>query len=164
MKDLEFFLYKIPSEVGDWLAAFEGDEMVFLNSYNPGKKAAEKELTDFFHKHYHFHLGKFETAKWTRGNFWKKKHKIKLQGTEFQMKVWLELVKIPFGQTVTYSDVAKRIRKPKAVRAVASAVGQNPVCVWIPCHRVIGKNGNILKYSGGSETKKGLLQAEGYPV
>lgn len=161
MGDLEFYLYKVPSEVGDWLAVFEGNEMIYLNSYNAGKRQLEKGLSDFLHKHYHFHIGKFEPAKWTKGNFWTKKHKLKLQGTEFQMKVWLELIKIPKGVTVTYSDVAKKIRKPKAVRAVSSAIAQNPICVWIPCHRVIGKNGNIFKYSGGTETKIGLLQAEG---
>lgn len=160
MGDLEFYLYKVPSEVGDWLAVFENDEMVFLGSYNIGKKNVEKDLSDFLYKHYHFHIGKFQTVSWTKGNFWKKKHKIKLMGTEFQMKVWLELTQIPHGTTVTYSDIARRIKKPKAARAVGSAIGQNPVCVWIPCHRVVGKNGNLLKYRGGPETKRGLLQAE----
>jgi len=161
MGDLEFYIYKVRSEAGDWLAAFENDEMIFLGSYNSGKKAVEQELAEYFHKHYHFHVGSFQTAKWTKGNFWKKKHKLKLQGTEFQMKVWLELIKIPHGQTVTYSDVAKKIKKPKAVRAVATAIGQNPICVWVPCHRVIGKGGNMYKYHWGPEAKKGLLQAEG---
>jgi O-6-methylguanine DNA methyltransferase len=78
------------------------------------------------------------------------------------MKVWLELIKIPRGITVTYSDIAKKIKKPKAIRAVGTAVGQNPVAVWIPCHRVIGKNGNIFKYRGGTETKIGLLKTEGF--
>lgn len=161
MNDLEFFLYKVPSEVGDWLAVFEGDEMIFLGSYNPGKKFIEKDLSDFLSKHYHFQIGKFQPAKWTKGNFWTKKHKLKLQGTEFQMKVWLELIKIPKGFTVTYSQVAQKIKKPKAVRAVGTAVGQNPISIWIPCHRVVGKKGNIFKYRGGAETKIGLLKAEG---
>jgi AraC family transcriptional regulator of adaptative response/methylated-DNA-[protein]-cysteine methyltransferase len=161
MKDLEFRLFKVPSEVGDWLAVFESDEMIYLACYNPGKKVVEEELSEFLHKHYHFHLGKFQTTKWTQGNFWKKKHKLKLQGTEFQMKVWLELLKIPRGKTITYSDLAKKIRKPTAFRAVASAVAQNPICVWIPCHRVVSKSGSILKYRGGPDAKKGLLQAEG---
>lgn len=160
MKDLEFYLYKVPSEVGDWLAAFEGKELIFLGSYNVGKRV-EKDLSNFMQKNYHFDIGKFETAPWTHGNFWKKKHQIKLQGTDFQMKVWLELVKIPYGKTLTYSEVAKKIRKPTAVRAVATAIAQNPVCVWIPCHRVISKSGNKFKYSGGPETKIGLLRAEG---
>lgn len=63
-----------------------------------------------------------------------------LTGTSLQKSVWLELLNIPYGTTVTYSDLAKRVGKPKAVRAVASAVGKNPLCVIIPCHRVLPKN------------------------
>lgn len=161
MADLEFYIYKVPSQFGDWLAAFEGDEMIFLGHYSLGKKALEGELADFFHTNYHFHVGSFTPAKWTKGNFWNKKHKIKLQGTEFQMKVWLELIKIPRGKTYTYSELAKKIRKPSAVRAVASAVAKNPVAYWIPCHRVVGKNSSKLKYHWGSELKRDLLTAEG---
>ena len=161
MKDLEFKVYSVPSEIGEWLAVFEAKELIFLASYNPGKKIVEAELSEFLHKHYHFHIGKFETAKWSKGNFWRTKHQIKLQGTEFQMKVWLKLLEIPHGKTVTYSDIAKKIKQPTAIRAVATAIAQNPVCVWVPCHRVIGKNGNILKYRGGANTKRGLLISEG---
>lgn len=161
MGDLEFHIYKVPSEAGDWLATFDGDELIFLGNYNIGKKALHEELSDFFHLNYHFHVGSFTPAKWTKGNFWKKNHKIKLHGTEFQMKVWLELIKIPEGKTVTYSDLAKKIRQPSAVRAVASAVAKNPVAYWIPCHRVVGKNANLLKYHWGSKLKKDLLVAEG---
>jgi AraC family transcriptional regulator of adaptative response/methylated-DNA-[protein]-cysteine methyltransferase len=162
MADLIFNLYKVPSVHGDWLAAFEHDQLIFLASYNPGKKAVEKDLADHLHKHYHFHVGSFQTAKWTKGDFWKKKHALKLQGSEFQQKVWAELLKIPKGKTVTYSDLAKKLKMPTATRAVASAIAKNPVCVWVPCHRVIGKNRNILKYHGGPEVKKSLLTAEGH--
>lgn len=162
MGDLEFHIYKVPSQFGQWLAAFEGDELIFLGNYNIGKKALHAELEDFFHSNYHFHVGSFTPALWSKGNFWKKKLKIKLQGTEFQMKVWLELIKIPSGKAYTYSELAKKIRKPSAVRAVASAVAKNPVAYWIPCHRVIGKNSNILKYHWGSELKKELLLSEGF--
>lgn len=161
MGDLEFYIYKVPSDFGNWLAAFENDELIFLGSYNMGKKLVEDDLSDFFHTHYHFHVGSFTPAKWSKGNFWNKKHKIKLQGTEFQMKVWLELIKIPRGKTSTYSELAKKIRKPSAVRAVASAVAKNPISYWIPCHRVVGKNSKLLKYHWGPQLKKDLLIAEG---
>lgn len=161
MGDLEFYIYKVPSDFGNWLAAFENDELIFLGSYNMGKKLVEDDLSDFFHTHYHFHVGSFTPAKWSKGNFWNKKHKIKLQGTEFQMKVWLELIKIPRGKTSTYSELAKKIRKPSAVRAVASAVAKNPISYWIPCHRVVGKNSKLLKYHWGPQLKKDLLMAEG---
>lgn len=162
MGDLEFYIYKVPSEFGDWLAAFEKDELIFLGSYAEGKKLVEEDLADFFHKFYGFHVGSFSPAKWTKKNFWNQKHKIKLQGSDFQVKVWLELVKIPRGKALTYSELAKKIRKPSAVRAVASAIAKNPISYWIPCHRVVGKNANILKYHWGSDLKKKLLVSEGY--
>lgn len=161
MADLEFNVYKVSSQFGDWLAAFEGDELIFLGSYNEGKKLVEGDLAKLFKTYYGFDVGSFTAAKWTKGNFWNKKHKIKLQGTEFQMKVWLELLKIPAGKTLTYSELAKKLRKPSAVRAVASAVAKNPVSYWIPCHRVVGKNAAKLKYHWGPKTKQALLLAEG---
>jgi methylated-DNA-[protein]-cysteine S-methyltransferase/AraC family transcriptional regulator of adaptative response/methylated-DNA-[protein]-cysteine methyltransferase len=164
MADLEFHIYKVSSEFGDWLAAFEGQEMIFLGSYAAGKKVTETALADLFETNYHFNVGRFVPAKWTKGNFWKAKHKIKLQGTDFQMKVWLELIKIPCGKTVTYTDIAKKIKKPAAYRAVASAVAQNPVAVYIPCHRVVAKGTSKsakLKYHWGSKLKQLLLENEG---
>ncbi len=161
MKDLQFFLYRVSSNCGDWLAAFEGPELVFLSSYNIGKQKVTKELASFLKKHYHFEIGKFEVAKWTQGDFWKRKHKIKPLGSKFQVRVWSQLTKIPKGTTVTYSGVAHKIRRPTAVRAVATAIANNPICVFIPCHRVVSKTGNKYQYSGGSETKRHLLQQEG---
>lgn len=87
--------------------------------------------------------------------------KLNLQGTEFQKKVWRELLKIPYGQTVSYQQIAARIRNPKAVRAVGSANGKNPICVIVPCHRVISADGKIGGYSGGLDKKKKLLSLEG---
>ena len=161
MGDLEFKLYKVPSEFGDWLAVFDGKDLVYMGNYNVGKKMLHDEVAKFFHDNYHFHVGTFTPVKWTKGNFWSGKHDIKLQGTEFQVRVWLELLKIPMGKTWTYSEVAKKLRKPLAVRAVSSAIAANPVCYWIPCHRVVGKGASKLKYHWGPETKKSLLVAEG---
>ncbi len=81
-------------------------------------------------------------------------------GTSFQKHVWKELYKIPYGQTVSYKDIAKRIKNPKAVRAVGSANGKNPICVVIPCHRVIAADGSIGGYSGGISIKRRLLKYE----
>lgn len=83
-----------------------------------------------------------------------------LQGTPFQKKVWKELLKIPYGKTASYKDIAKRISNPKAMRAVGSANGKNPVCVIVPCHRVIAADGSIGGYSGGLDKKKILLGLE----
>lgn len=85
---------------------------------------------------------------------------LKLDGTEFQKKVWTELLKIPYGETVTYEDIAKSIGNKKASRAVGTANNKNKIMIIIPCHRVIGKNGNLTGYAGGLNIKKQLLHIE----
>ncbi len=77
-----------------------------------------------------------------------------LEGTQFQNSVWRQLSQIPYGQTTSYQDIAQRINRPKAVRAVGAANGQNPIPVIIPCHRVIGKNGTLTGFGGGLPLKK----------
>ena len=88
---------------------------------------------------------------------------MKLKGTVFQLKVWNYLKKIPRGKVITYLDLAKAIKMPKAVRAVANAVGKNPYPPKIPCHRVIRSDGKLGGYSapGGIKTEKKLLKMEG---
>ena len=85
------------------------------------------------------------------------------KGSKFQVKVWKYLRNIPKGQVITYLDVAKGINQPKAVRAVANAIGKNPYAPKIPCHRVIRSDGSLGGYSGpgGIKTKKKLLKLEG---
>jgi methylated-DNA-[protein]-cysteine S-methyltransferase len=82
------------------------------------------------------------------------------QGTGFQLEVWRRLCEIPFGETVTYGEVAKRIGNPKASRAVGLANGSNPIPIIIPCHRVIGSNGRLTGYGGGLPIKEKLLALE----
>jgi len=86
--------------------------------------------------------------------------KLLLDGTDFQKKVWKELQNIPFGHTVSYQEVANRIGKKNAVRAVGNANGKNPISVIIPCHRVIGRDGKLVGYGGGIEKKRWLIQFE----
>jgi len=81
-------------------------------------------------------------------------------GTEFQKSVWQELLKLPFGTTASYLDLAKGVNNEKAVRAVASAVGANAISILIPCHRIIGSDGSLTGYAGGLDTKKELLKIE----
>lgn len=83
-----------------------------------------------------------------------------LSGTSFQEQVWRELTQIPFGETVSYSDVARKMKNPKAVRAVGTANGKNPIGIIIPCHRVISANGSMGGYSGGVDIKRRLLELE----
>jgi O-6-methylguanine DNA methyltransferase len=85
----------------------------------------------------------------------------KLKGTAFQKKVWKELLNIPFGQAISYEELAKRIRQRRACRAVGNANGMNPIPILIPCHRVIAKNGGLGGYSSGMTIKRNLLKLEG---
>ncbi len=90
----------------------------------------------------------------------------KLKGTPFQKKIWQALIKIPKGKTVTYTELARKIGKPKSVRAVANAVGTNPCAPMIPCHRVVRSDGSLGGYSGkgGVKTKRKLLLKEGVTI
>lgn len=81
-------------------------------------------------------------------------------GTDFQLSVWKALQTITFGQTASYSDIANIINNPKSVRAVGAANGRNPLSIFIPCHRVIGKNGSLTGYAGGVTNKSILLKLE----
>ncbi|MBM3468625.1 MAG: MGMT family protein [Alphaproteobacteria bacterium] len=83
-----------------------------------------------------------------------------LEGTDLQQAVWKELTKIPYGQTISYEELALRIGSPKAVRAVASAVGDNPISIAIPCHRIVLKSGRIGEYHWGSDIKEKLIAYE----
>jgi methylated-DNA-[protein]-cysteine S-methyltransferase len=82
-------------------------------------------------------------------------------GTPFQNSVWLALRKIEGGTTISYAELARRIDKPRAVRAAGLANGQNPISIVVPCHRVIGSNGSLTGYGGGLERKQWLLEHEG---
>ena len=86
--------------------------------------------------------------------------RLALEGTEFQRRVWGELSKIPYGETVSYGELARRIGNPKASRAVGLANGSNPIPIIIPCHRVIGSNGKLTGYGGGLPVKEKLLALE----
>lgn len=80
-----------------------------------------------------------------------------LSGTEFQNQAWKALLKIPFGKTFSYSEQAEKLKNPAAVRAVGAANGKNKICIIVPCHRVIGKNGSLTGFGGGLDIKKQLL-------
>lgn len=85
---------------------------------------------------------------------------LKAKGTEFQQRVWQALLDIPYGETRSYGEIAKIIGNPKAARAVGLANNRNPISIFIPCHRVIGKNGKLVGYGGGLQIKEFLLTLE----
>ncbi len=87
--------------------------------------------------------------------------KLNPEGTEFQKKVWNKLLKIPFGRTISYMELAKSLGDVKAIRAVGAANGKNGIAIIIPCHRVIGSSGNLTGYAGGLWRKEWLLKHEG---
>jgi methylated-DNA-[protein]-cysteine S-methyltransferase len=93
----------------------------------------------------------------TRENF---DLKLNPTGTDFQKKVWDALCEIPYGKTVSYLELSKKLGDPKAIRAVAAANGKNPLWIVVPCHRVIGSNGDLIGYAGGLHRKKWLLEHE----
>lgn len=105
-----------------------------------------------------------KTKLWLDSYFGKENPKIeiplKLIGTNFQLKVWDLLLKIPYGKTVTYKDIAKNISSNMTAQAVGQAVAKNPIAIIVPCHRVIGSDGLLTGYAGGIENKKRLLDLE----
>jgi len=86
--------------------------------------------------------------------------KLNPNGTEFQKKVWAQLLQIPFGKTCSYLDLSKQLGDPKAIRAVANANGKNPLWIIVPCHRIIGSDGSLTGYAGGLHRKQWLLNHE----
>ncbi len=97
-------------------------------------------------------LDRLETIKW------------QVAGTPFQRKVWTALPNIPAGTTMSYGALAAKLNAPKAMRAVGHANGSNPISVVVPCHRLIGANGTLVKYGGGLERKRWLLRHEGVEI
>lgn len=85
---------------------------------------------------------------------------LRMTGTAFQKKVWKEIAQIPFGKTVTYGELARRVGSPTAIRAAGASTGRNPVSIIVPCHRVVGKNGSLTGFAGGLERKRHLLKLE----
>ena len=142
--------YILDSQQGLHFILKKNDKRIkpLTKNYNPIKGLFNKNITKVFQNN-------------TLGNKTPLKVKIKfLECSEFQKIVWQELLKINYGRTISYSGVANLISYPKAVRAVASAVGKNPISIIVPCHRVIRKNGLIGGYAWGIKMKKALLDVE----
>lgn len=86
---------------------------------------------------------------------------LSFEGTDFQQRVWRQLLTVPYGHTASYQDIARGIGNPAAVRAVGAANGRNPIAIIVPCHRIIGKNGQLVGYGSGLWRKEWLLKHEG---
>jgi methylated-DNA-[protein]-cysteine S-methyltransferase len=145
---------KLKSPVGTLTLVSNGDDLVglYLDTYQP--PTAERGETPVLLRTA-AQLEQYFSG--TRSRF---DLPLKPTGTPFQRAVWNALTQIPFGATCSYADIARRIGRPNAVRAVGAANGSNPIAVIIPCHRVIGADGSLTGYGGGLPRKKWLLAHE----
>ena len=168
-KKLMFYSYYPNSPVGELLMTSDGSNLTALQMntqrYNhiQNNWIRQDDLEVFC-----------QTKKWLN-NYWQGKNpslknlSLKPQGSDFRQKVWNILQKISYGQYLTYGDIAKQIAKEygktkMSAQAIGGAVGHNPICIIIPCHRVIGSNGNLTGYDGGIDKKIILLQHEGFDL
>ena len=152
--------YKIYNfEIGRILIVENEDYIVkveFLNDKNQllNKKYGTEKETMLIRK------TKLELMEYFDGKRRKFDIPIKLNGTEFQVKVWKELLKLPYGETCSYLDIAKKIGNPNAARAVGMANNKNKIQIIIPCHRIIGSDKKLIGYAGGIKIKEKLLKLE----
>ena len=159
--DMNYFIQDYKSPVGDLKIVATDKELnavVFAKNWPDFKdrfKQAKKEKNAVTNRAIK-QLEQYFAGKRTKFDL-----PIVLEGTEFQNKVWKALNKIPYGQTRTYKEQAKSVKSEKAVRAVGRTNGINPLCIILPCHRVIGSNGSLTGYAAGVDTKKRLLELEG---
>ena len=148
----------IESPIGELLLAGEDDALTMIG-FPEGSMRREPE-SDWTQNDKPF----AEAARQLKEYFAGERHEfdlpLRLNGTEFQLLVLDELQRIPYGETTSYGDIAKRIGRPKAVRAVGAANGRNPIPIIVPCHRVIGSGGALTGFGGGLDTKKTLLRLE----
>ena len=145
------FSSTIETPLGPVYAEADPDAITHIQFNHPGQPQFSNALLDQLRRELHEYFNGERTA-----------FSVPLApaGTDFQKRVWSELKKIPHGQTICYEELAHRIGKPTAQRAVAQANGANPICILIPCHRVISKNGSMGGYSAGLERKRFLLGLE----
>lgn len=148
----------VETPIGDLLLAGD-DEGLHLIGFPEGSMRREPE-SDWIYSDKPFADVREQLTAYFAGERHSFDLKLKPTGTEFQLQVLDELQKIPYGTTASYGDIARRIGRPKAVRAVGAANGRNPLPIIIPCHRVIGSSGDMTGFGGGIPTKKALLRLE----
>jgi len=160
MSEINFYSEEIISEINiAVLASSKGIKKIFLN---PAKETTELSSATKLRSDDPYLFGIFDQLKeyfaGTRKEF---DVPLDIEGTDFQKRVWNELQKIPYGKTISYKTLSEKLGDVKVIRAVGKANGQNPIAIIIPCHRVIGANGNLIGYAGGLAIKEKLLHLEG---
>ena len=148
----------LETPIGDLLLAGD-DEALSLVSFPEGSRRQEPE-PDWIYSEKPFAEARRQLTAYFDGTLKEFDLELRPNGTEFQLRVLEELQKIPYGTTTSYGDIAKRIGRPKAMRAVGAANGRNPIPIIIPCHRVIGSSGDMTGFGGGIPTKEALLRHE----
>ncbi|MDH3751864.1 MAG: methylated-DNA--[protein]-cysteine S-methyltransferase [Gammaproteobacteria bacterium] len=144
--------------VGDLLLAGD-DKALSLVGFPKGKMRHDPD-PDWIYNEKPFAAAREQLEEYFSGNRKDFDLPLNLSGTEFQVRVLEELQRIPYGETTSYGDIARRIGRPKAMRAVGAANGRNPIPIIIPCHRVIGSSGDLTGFGGGLDTKEALLRLE----
>jgi O-6-methylguanine DNA methyltransferase len=162
--------YVFPSKIGEIVSVFKEDQLVFLD-FADNVARLERLLTRRFKN---FTLEPESGDIWGMGNRLERYFagdftafvglELDFSGTDFQHRVWNALTQIEAGKTWSYSQLAEYLNAPSALRAVGTAVGQNPMMLVLPCHRVISKNGGLGGFAGGLERKKALLELESVPL
>lgn len=155
--DIVYYSY-YDSPVGSLLLAGDGVALSLISF--PTGKAARQPEADWMRRNDAFKPVKNQLAAYFAGELTDFDLKLAPQGTEFQLAVWSALTTIPYGETCSYGEIAARIGRPEASRAVGAANGQNPLPVVVPCHRVIGSNGSLTGFGGGLACKQFLLRLE----
>lgn len=144
--------------IGELLLAGDQDALVMIG-FPEGKMRREPE-PDWIYNEKPFAEAIRQLSEYFDGERQEFDLPLRLSGTEFQLLVLEELRRIPYGQTTSYGDIAARIGRPRAVRAVGAANGRNPLPIVVPCHRVIGAGGDLTGFGGGLGTKEALLRLE----
>ena len=148
----------LTTPIGDLLLAGE-DETLSLVAFPEGSMRRDPD-PDWIYNEKQFASARQQLTEYFDGERKEFDLPLSLAGTEFQLRVLDELRRIPYGETTSYGDIAARIGKPKAMRAVGAANGRNPIPIIVPCHRVIGRSGDLTGFGGGLDAKQALLQLE----
>ena len=146
------------SPIGDLLLAGDDDGLSLIG-FPQGKMRHDPE-PDWIFNEKPFAAARQQLEEYFAGDRREFDLPLNLSGTEFQVQVLEELQRIPYGKTTSYGDIAKRIGRPRAMRAVGAANGRNPIPIIVPCHRVIGSSGDLTGFGGGLDTKAALLRLE----
>jgi len=146
------------TSIGNLMLAGNGDALMELGF--PSGKGARRHRNNWLRNNDVFNEVKEQLSSYFVGELTDFSIPLAPIGTEFQLQVWQALQTIPYGETLSYGELARQIGRPKASRAVGAANGQNPIPVIIPCHRVIGSSGKLVGFGGGIETKQKLLGLE----